>query len=306
MSVAVTMFFNLKTLPDATDGIRTVEFYANNGRATLSQQTRMVILCDSENRPWIEEMRNTLAPGVETVYIEKSLHEYDHYKLNHSIIVENRRGNANYTESRNTPSYCLITTLKFHGIKIAEQIFPDATHYIWIDFGCAHIVKEANLYLPKIIASPNPKVSCAYIHYRPVHEVESMERYLAAGNPCSLAAGIFSVEKSYVNKLFTRAISIFNEMLSKGVGHSEEAVLVYLYTRFPDMFHLYYGDYYSIASNYHYVVRDFHPIRWFFIENAIRNGRRDLAKRCAENVLASIERGLFQLPDNDMQFLRSL
>jgi hypothetical protein len=306
MSVAVTMFFNLKALPDATDAVRPVEFYVNNGRTTLSQQTRMVILCDSETRPWIEEIRTRLAPGVETVYIEKSLQEYDHYKLNHSIIMENRRGNANYTESRNTSSYCITTSLKFHAIKLAEQVFPDATHYFWIDFGCAHIAKEADVYLPKMLASPNPKVSCAYIHYRPVHEVESMERYLHAGNPCALAATIFSVEKSYVNKLFTRALSIFNEMLSKGVGHNEEAVLAYLYTRFPDMFHLYYGDYYSTASNYNYVVRDFHPIRWYFIENAIRNGRRDLAKTCAENVLASIERGLFELPDNDVQFLRSL
>jgi hypothetical protein len=306
MSVGVTMFFNLKSLPDATAAVRPVEFYVNNGRTTLSQQTRMVILCDSQTRPWIQELRNSLAPGVETVYVEKSLLEYDHYKLNHNIITENRRGNSNYTESRNTPSYCITTTLKFHAIKIAEQIFPDATHYFWIDFGCAHIAKEADVYLPKMLASPNPKVSCAYIHYRPVNEVEPMERYLHAGNPCSLAATIFSVEKSYVNALYTRAMSIFYEMLSKRVGHNEEAVLAYLYTRFPDMFHLYYGDYYSTASNYHYVVRDFHPIRWFFMENAIRNGRRDLAKTCAENILASIERGLFQLPDTDVAFLRSI
>jgi hypothetical protein len=306
MSVAVTMFFNLKALPDATDAVRPVEFYVNNGRTTLSQQVPMVILCDSHTRPWIEELRTQLAPGLNTVYVEKSLQDYEHYSLNHSIITENRRGNPNYVNSRNTPSYCLTTVLKFHAIKIAEQVFPDATHYCWIDFGCAHVVKEADVYLPKMLASPNPKVSCAYIHYRPPHEVESMERYLYTGNPCSLAAGIFSVEKSYVNKLFTHALSIFNEMLSKGVGHSEEAVLVYLYTRFPDMFHLYYGDYYSIASNYHYVVRDYHAIRWYFMENAIRNGRRDLAKTCAENILASIERDLFQLPDNDVAFLRTI
>jgi hypothetical protein len=306
MSVAVTMFFNLKALSDATTEVRPVEFYVNNGRTTLSQQVPMVILCDSHTRPWIEELRTQLAPGVNTVYVEKSLQDYEHYSLNHSIITENRRGNPNYVNSRNTPSCFLIYILKFHALKIAENLFPDATHYYWLDFGCAHIARDAETYLPKMLANPNPKISCMYIHYRSNSEIANMQRYMYAGNPCSMAATVFSVEKSYVNKLFTHALSIFYEMLSKGIGHTDEVVLTYLYSRFPDMFHLYYGDYYSTVSNYTDVVMNYSEIKRFFIGPTLASGRHDLAKTCATAILQSVSKGVLSLPQGEITYLQGL
>lgn len=304
-AVGVTMFFDLKSLPDATDAVRPVDFYVKNGQTTLSQKCPMVILCDKVTRPWIEEFRTKLAPGVETVYVERALKDYDFFSFNHPIILKNRVGNSSYVGSRNTPSYCLTTMLKFHAIKIAQQLFPSASHYCWIDFGCAHIAREADIYLPKMLEKPNPKVSCVYIHYRN-SELKDMKSYLASGNPCGLAATIFSVENSFVDAFFTRGLSIFYEMLANRVGHSEEAVLAYLYDRFPEMFHLYYGDYYSTASNYHYVNRDYGAIKSFFLQNTLRHGRVDLARLCAANILESVRLGLLTLPDTEIAYLSAI
>ena len=297
------MFFDLKSLPDATSAVRPVEFYVKNGQTTLSLNSPMLILCDKVTRPWIEELRGKLAPDAKTVYFEQSLMDYEHYRLNHNVIKSNRQSNSAYSESRNTPSYCLTTMLKFHAIKMAEQVFPDASHYFWVDFGCAHIAAEADVYLPKMLEKPNPKVSCMYIHYRNESSVKDMTEYLKSGNPCALAATIFSVEKSYINAFYTRGLSIFYEMLSNGVGHNEEAVLIYLFNRFPEMFHLYYGDYYSTASNYHYVVRDYHAIKNFFITNALTCGRRDLVRTCVSNIVESVRLGLLSLPESELRYL---
>jgi hypothetical protein len=67
------MFFDLKSLPDATATVRPVEFYVNNGRTTLSTQAPMVIFCDSETRPWIEKIRQEAAPAQTSLYIEKNI-----------------------------------------------------------------------------------------------------------------------------------------------------------------------------------------------------------------------------------------
>jgi hypothetical protein len=154
--------------------------------------------------------------------------------------------------------------------------------------------------------NPHPKVSCAYIHYRPSYRLQDMKSYLEHGNPCSLAATVFTVQREYVNLLYTRAMSIFYEMLSKGVGHNEEACLVYLYDRYPEMFTLYYGDYYSSICNYHNIILDYNTIRYCFINEALNNNRRDLAKNCAKIVLESVRKNILSLPEEEVRFIENI
>ena len=141
-SVGVTMFFNLKELPDALPNVRSPEFYVENARPTLGVRYPLVIFCDKVTRPWIEKMRNECAPGETTHYVEKNITEYDIYKQNHSIITENRKKGPGYKQwyERNTPSYCITTVFKFTAMYLASKIVPDATHCVWVDFGAQHIV----------------------------------------------------------------------------------------------------------------------------------------------------------------------
>jgi hypothetical protein len=305
MAVAATMFFDLKSLPDDTSShTRPAEFYVKHGEVTLSQNVPMVILCDSVTRAWIEPLRARLS-SCPTVYIEKPLYEYDHYRLNYDIVKANRVGKIEDKDTRATISYFLTMIMKLHAIKIAHGVFPSATHYFWLDFGCSHIADKASEFLPKILVDPNPKVSCAYIHYRSTEELKCMEQFLRRMNPCGIAATIFSVERDYVYLFYTRAMSLFYEFMARGVGYTDEGILTYMYDRFPEMFHLYYGDYYSVVCNYKYVCRDYPSIKHYYINNCLRHKKLGNVKDCARVILESVESGHLSLPEAELTILRS-
>jgi hypothetical protein len=316
-TIAVTFFFDLKSLPDSTKSVRDIDFYLENGKTTLSIKSPLVIFCDDVTQPKLKEIRDTMCPELspeDTIYIIKNITDYDIYKLNHKIILENRKKSKGYKDpnERNTPSYFITTVFKFIAVKIANDYindnirFQDFTHFAWIDFGCAHVVDRASEFIPKMLENPHPKFACTYIHYRPRHMIENMESYLEYFNPCSIAAGIWTIEKKLIDLFYTRFMAIFYEQISRGVGHSEESVLVYMYDRFPEMFTLAYGDYYSLLTNYHNVIRDYNSIKHYFLLETLRCGRMDLAKECATQILRSAREGHITLPGNEMEFLFSI
>lgn len=306
--VAVTFFFNIKKLPDATTTVRPVEFYLEKCKPTMSAKCEMVIFCDSEYKPLIEEIRNEYAPGWKTHYIEKNITEYDFFKLNYPIVKANRSNSAHYNlpNERNTPSACITYCFKFPALQIAAQIVPDATHYLWLDFGCSHIARNAYEGIDNMIKNPRSKIGMCYIHYRPHNALANVTSYLQNGNPCSVAATVFTVDRESISTLYTRIMSIFYEMLSKGVGHNCEALLAYMYDRYPDMFSLYYGDYGSCIQNYVDLKEDYHAIRWFFIQQAINSGQHEFAKCAARQVLQSVSKNLINISTNEIDFLNNL
>ncbi len=305
--VGVSMFFSLKSLSDSSAETRPNEFYQKNAHTTLSVNIPLVIFCDENTRKWIEPLRNSLS-SAKTYYVEKNFTETEFYKVNHPIVVRNRQRSAGYKNpaDRNTPSYLLIQMFKVFALQMASELVTDASHYIWIDMGCQHVVWEAKERIQSMFDNLKPKVAVTYIHYRSHAELADMKSFLSTGGPCGVACTVYSVEKDYVSLLYSRALSIFYEMLANGVGHCDEQVFTYLYDRFPDMFTLVYGDYYSIISNYNYVVRDYWSIRWHFIQNAINAGRKDLAATAAKTILESQEKGAINIGDGETAFLKSL
>jgi hypothetical protein len=297
-TTVVTMFFNLKDFPDASASTRPIEFYKEHGRPTLSIQAPMVIFCDSKTRPWIEEIRAEVAPGIFTRYMEKSLVDYDFFRLHYPIIYENRSVDPD-KDNRNTISYFLTTMFKLYAIQFTKlyTIHPNTTHYAWIDFGASHIAKDAFLEsCHAMISAPRPKVAVCYIHYRSASELKSIVDY-SKTTLTGIAATVFTVEATYVSKLFVGANEIFYKQLTNGVGHTEETVLTFLYDRHPELFTLYYGDYSSCIQNYHEPVQNQYEIYWFFVKNAKDAGRYDLAKQAAGAVLATGKTSDFLISD---------
>lgn len=305
-SVAVTMFFNIKKYSDNKSSVRDSDFYKINCNTTLSIKNPLVVLCDKESQIWIKEIRERLSDSP-TYYIVKDLNEYDHYKDNYSIILKNRKDSKVYNDSKNraNPSYFLLMMIKFIAIKKAHDIYKNASHYFWIDFACQHIAWEAKQRIDSILINPNPKVSALYIHYRSSSELHNMEEFLKDRGLSGIAATVFSVENKYVDVFYTRCFSIFYEMISRGVGHSDEQILTYLYDRFPDMFMLYYGDYYSVISNYKYIIRDYNAIRSYFIKNAINANRKDLIKELLKVLTESYNSGYGDIDKSDLLFLNN-
>ena len=105
-------------------------------------------------------------------------------------------------------------------------------------------------------------------------------------------------------------MSIFYEMLSVGVGHNEEAILAYLYDRYPDMFTIYFGDYYSVICNYHKIHRDYYCIKTHFIQNLLKDTSNPLQKRllesCYTRLVSDISDGILCIPTEEVEYVKTL
>jgi hypothetical protein len=104
-----------------------------------------------------------------------------------------------------------------------------------------------------------------------------MESYFTGHGKTGIAAGLITVEASYVPTFFTLFHSILYDQITRGLGHAEEQVLVYCYDQHPEWFSIYAGDYYSLATNYHTPREDHDCIRNNFIGPARASGREDIA-----------------------------
>ena len=278
-TVIVTMFFNLKKLKDASLQTRPQEFYIENGRETLKLQYPMVIFCDELSYNFLKKIRDEeVNDSIQTEYIIKNYTEYDYYKHNWDIINENRKISNGYKDpsDRNTVSYFLMGMFKPLALLLAKQTIS-SEYYAWIDLGCNHIVRKLSEYAPKMLDYPNPKISICYIHFRSNSEIMPMKAYMEYGGKCGIASTAYTVHTNYIEKYYNLMFSIFNEMLFNGVGHTDETAMVYAYDRHPELFNIYYGDYYSIFTNYHIPTEDHQSIKMFFIDECKRKNRYDLA-----------------------------
>jgi general stress protein CsbA len=275
-------------------------------KKTLQIDNPMVVFCDKKTKPLIETIRRTQSKAP-TIYIERNIDDYDYFKLNWPIISENRKDSQYYDNSRNTTSYFLTVMFKVMAFKIAhEKNYFNSEYFVWVDMGCGHIIGDSLIDdVTAIITNPKPKVTALYIHYRSSKELEDMDKMCNTGI-CGIAATIFTIEASYVNRFFCSMWAIFYEQLSRGIGHTEETILTYCYDRNPDMFNLYYGDYYSTAANYHHIRKDYYSVKNHFIINALRANRKDLVLSALENIKESINGGFLELDSNELLFINSL
>lgn len=269
MVTVVTMFFDIKTT-------RPRSFYMEHCE-TLFLDAPMVIFCDDTTYPDIEARRG----GRPTTYIRKPIHEYDFYSSLLPIVRANRTLRPS-SDVRNTPEYFLLSAFKIHALYIASQQHPNSTHYVWVDFGLAHVARSMREAVSSIVSTPRPKIGCCYIHYRSKEELYPMREYVTG--KCGIACGVISVERQYVPRLYLSFMSILHEQILDGVGHAEEQIMVYVYDQHPEWFSIYFGDYPSIATNYHATVEDEDSVQTYFIHNAEAAGRHGLAEQARRSM----------------------
>jgi hypothetical protein len=130
-----------------------------------------------------------------------------------------------------------------------------------------------------LLTNTKPKVAVTYIHYRSHAELADMKQYMEFGAPCGMASTVYTVEGAYADRYCAAMFSVFMDQIVRGYGHTDETCMVYCYDKYPELFTLNYGDYYSVITNYHGVREDKEAVRRYFIEEAERKGRSDLAQR---------------------------
>ena len=220
-----------------------------------------------------------------THYVLKKITDYDFYKENWSIIHKNRENNPCYVGSRNTPSYFLLTIFKITALHIANQLnIYNTPYFAWIDLGGSHVMRNFHEGARIMVENPLEKIRFCYIHYRGDEELKDIKNFYANGGPCGVAATAFTVQREYVSRFYNGIFSVFNETLMQGVGHSDEQCMTYFCWKYPELCNYYYGDYYSILSNYHHPIEDQDSIRYYFIDACRQKGREDLAKKCEDEL----------------------
>ena len=220
------------------------------------------------------------------------------------------RGKSEYYKdpsSRLTASYLLTQMFKTIALKIAKDRNDfNSSYFIWVDFGASHILGSSLTDdVNKIIAEPREKITLMCICYRYESEMNNIVEFCNKGQ-CGMAGTVFSAEKSYIDKFYSCMLSAFYEQLGKGVGHCDEQVLTHCYSRYPELFCLYYGDYYSAAMNYHYVKRDYYTVKYYFIRNALHDGCKKIAQEAALNVKESINKGLLDIPSEEHLYIDNI
>jgi len=286
----VTMLFDLKNLKDASPATRPLDFYLERCAPILRLPYPMVIFCDEVTQPFLKTIRDTeFTDSLSlTQYVVQRLETYDYYRYSWDIIQENREKRGNPTDTRNTASYFLMGMFKPLALWIAHQRNDfHSSHYAWIDIGCSHICRNVSTYAVDMIEHPHPKIAVCYIHYRSHDELISMEEYMKYGGPCGIASTAYTMPASHVISFYTLMFQIFYEKLFRGVGHTDETVMVYAYDRNPELFTLFYGDYGSIFVNYLTIKEDIPNIVHFFIGEVQKKGRMDLARLSAQKLLNS-------------------
>jgi len=307
----ITMFFNLKKLKDASLQTRPLEFYIENGRETLKLKYNMIIFCDESTYDFLKKIRDEEVDSniIKTKYYIKNISDYEYYQNNWNTINNNRLKSNGYKnpDDRNTVSYFLMGMFKPLAFLIAKQEnYFNSTHYAWIDLGCNHIVRKLSEYAPKMLDNPNDKISVCYIHYRSEYEIKDMKSYMEFGGNCGIASTAYTVHSDYIERYYTSMFSIFYEMLFTGYGHTDETVMVYCHQRYPELFTIYYGDYYSIFTNYHEPLEDYDSIKNFYILSCLEKNRKDLALFCVESILKSYKNKKILLDSEEINFLLNI
>jgi len=270
--IVVSMLFDLQSQDPSNRGTRPLSFYLEKGRPTLELELPMVLLCDATTRPFLESVRGSRP----TVYVERALQDYDLVRTMLPVITANRVGNPAYSDTnRATPLYWLLCMMKTYALLEAKSRMPDTT-YLWLDLGISHMARGLPTAVAAIAAAPRPKIACCYIHYRTKEELYPMESFLRDGGPAAIAASAFTVEASYVERLYTAMLAVFYEQISRGIGHSDEQCLVYVADRHPEWFSFYVGDYYSCLTNYHSLREDIASVQTHVLPGARRERREDI------------------------------
>lgn len=242
----------------------------------------MCLFCDETTQEKLRELRGEKP----TIYVVKSLTEYDYYGELYPIIVGNRE-KLPTIDTNNTPGYFLSSVFKILALKAAQKQIQ-ATHYFWIDLNIGNVVRNVHL-IQRALQSPRSKIAMCYIHYRSHQELYPVWNFLNGDGKCCFGTGFFSVENAYVERFYDLSFGVFRrQVMKEGVGHSDSQCFVYVYDSNPEVFNLFFGDYYSLVENYHRSVEDHDSIRRHFVEKAQADNKIDVVA-VAQNSMLKID-----------------
>ena len=287
----VTAYFNLTKCSDASDEIksRDQDYYLSHSYGCLSLPYNMVIYCDDESLPKIKKIRpDFLASRTQYIvcdfedfsfkkngkYLDKNFKDY------RNTIIENRVKNPYEFDQRNTASYYLFCMSRYLMLKNVIEKNPfGSTHFSWINFCIERMGYQNLLRLDHALGQKRNRFSTVYLDHIKESLVKDTREYFLGGRwgRCSLCSGFFTGNAEYMYKVCDLIENKFLEYLDEGYGHADEQLMCPVYYENPDLFELYYGEYFQMITNYVDIYHGYWAPVEYFAQHSINHGDY---KRC--------------------------
>jgi hypothetical protein len=252
----VTAYFDLTAMPDASNAIkaRPSRHYLESARATLALEQPMVVFCEKDTVDALKAFRpEHLLSITEFRVVDFEELPMTHYR---TTIAENRVSHPYSGDERNTPSYYLLCMARYAMLKQVMEENPfKSTHFSWLNI-CIERMGYANLaHLDSVFrGTPRDRVSTCYIDYVPKTIVDNVPEYFKFGR-CSLCSGFFTGAKEYLYEFCCKVEEAFLTCMGLGYGHADEQLFSIVYFEKPELFEVYYGDYFDMIVNYRTVYQ---------------------------------------------------
>lgn len=271
----VTGLFDIPTETGKKMGNRTIDFYLQY-KFVLKMDQNLVMFCDPSTYPKAFAIRKTAGLLHKTMFVCMKLRDFPFWKY-YDQIAKNRAKPPVYDPNdRNTPAYLIVTSGKFYMVRKAIEMNPFQTKFVaWCDFGIQHIGdgKQAQAkYLDAALAQNREKPSFNYICYlSPKVTLDVKKMYAKAEGPCGIAGSFFTGENKQMLRLCDRIDAEFIHTVTEGHGHNDEQLVSSVHARYPQDFHLSYGDYYEQIINYVSIEQNQAAVLHLFIDRALQD-----------------------------------
>jgi len=182
-----------------------------------------------------------------------------------------------------TKMYSIVTVSKPYFIDRCNELYPNFTHYIWMDAGISthdHVPYES--LREGINAKLHDKITVVQMRSIMEHEKEGL--CLLSRNGGIIAASIISVPKNLTHFLWDRTIDAVEKMLEHDYLCLDEQVLAYINGKNMDMFDYWYSDY-DTLPNLTYINKDHSTV----IRNMVNSEDIEHSCEIAVVLLNSIE-----------------
>jgi hypothetical protein len=247
----VTMFYDIRSLENNGGNVKKIDEYLELSKKFILTLPFNIIFFIDENKEifdFIYTFRKNLhlldktfiyICDFKTTFYYQYLHKLE--ELQNIYIITNR------SLIKDTPYYVILNNNKFYFIEKACNLNPfNSSHLIWMDFGINHVSKDTNSIHKWINKIPDKiKQMCL----NPFIENISDKEYFKEIHH-NTAGGLFSgsIEnmKKYSELFKKKTLQIYDENWYQ----LDEAVMTIVHKENPELFDLYYGNYYELISNY--------------------------------------------------------
>lgn len=244
----VTSLYDIRSKENNTfDNIKKMEHYLKLGNDLLALDIPMIIFTERKLYDQIYNLRPKHLREITKINViefEDTSYYKDIPKLKNNLN-EYKIGNINL--EKDTPFYFIVNNNKFYCMETSIKDNPfNCTHFVWIDFGICHNVKNIN-HIRRWVSSIPDKIRQMeinpYIENIPPKDYFHLVYHNMAGS-------LFSGSSENILKYCQLFRQKWDQILNEGWCQLDEAIMAIVSKENKNLFEHYYGDYPNLISGY--------------------------------------------------------